>query len=185
MRSQTFYRKCSSSGAVTLKLMLRNQRPGSFEHQFSVAEAKLWRMEIPYQGTQFINLYLSLNLLFIFEDISLSDPLKYLQMTRSKPKWPRRAVNGQRRRRNFQRKSQEARNRRRRRRRRKGPKSRQPPPPPPPVQFLVPQPQISHEIVNDGVDDCPESGSLSGFTFVNFLLSAIAVGANIVSNANR
>ena len=52
---------------------------------------------------------------------------------------------------------------------------------------MVPQPQISDETDTDGVglDHCPESGSLSGFTFVNFVLSAIAVGANIVSNANR
>ena len=51
---------------------------------------------------------------------------------------------------------------------------------------MVPQPQISHEMVyGGGVKHCPESGSLSGFTFVNFVLSAIAVGANIVSNANR
>ena len=110
-------------------------------------------------------------------------------MTRSKAKWPRRVVNGQRLR-NFQRKPQKARHRRkRRRRRRKGPKYTKPPPPPPPpppVQFLVPQPQVSHEIGHDdGALNCPESGSLSGFTFVNFVLSAIAVGANIVSNANR
>ena len=51
---------------------------------------------------------------------------------------------------------------------------------------MVPQPQISHEMVyGGGVKHCPESGSLSGFTFVNFVLSAIAVGANIVSNVNR
>lgn len=34
-------------------------------------------------------------------------------------------------------------------------------------------------------DICPKSTSISGFTFLNFILSAISVGANVVSNTNR
>ena len=50
---------------------------------------------------------------------------------------------------------------------------------PPKVEFLIPETYETPPPECNGGD-----GALSGMTFVNFLMSAIAVGANVISNIN-
>ena len=47
----------------------------------------------------------------------------------------------------------------------------------PRAEFLIPE---SYE----AEPDCAPAGAISGFTFVNFVLSAASVAANLVNNAN-
>ena len=47
----------------------------------------------------------------------------------------------------------------------------------PRAEFLIPQ---SYE----AEPDCAPAGAVSGFTFINFVLSAASVAANLVNNAN-
>ena len=50
------------------------------------------------------------------------------------------------------------------------------------TQLLIPKNSQTTEI--NASDDCPDIGGISGFTFLNFILSAVTIGANIVSNIN-
>ena len=47
----------------------------------------------------------------------------------------------------------------------------------PRAEFLIPESY-------DAEPDCAPAGAISGFTFVNFVLSAASVAANLVNNAN-
>ena len=47
----------------------------------------------------------------------------------------------------------------------------------PRAEFLIPESY-------DAEPDCAPAGSISGFTFINFVLSAASVAANLVNNAN-
>ena len=47
----------------------------------------------------------------------------------------------------------------------------------PRAEFLIPE---SYE----AEPDCAPAGAISGFTFINFVLSAASVAANLVNNAN-
>ena len=50
------------------------------------------------------------------------------------------------------------------------------------TEILVPKISEEYDMVES--DSCPDIGGISGFTFLNFILSAVTIGANIVSNIN-
>ena len=50
------------------------------------------------------------------------------------------------------------------------------------TEILVPKISEEYDMVES--DNCPDIGGISGFTFLNFILSAVTIGANIVSNIN-
>ena len=50
------------------------------------------------------------------------------------------------------------------------------------TEILVPKISEEYDMVDS--DNCPDIGGISGFTFLNFILSAVTIGANIVSNIN-
>ena len=50
------------------------------------------------------------------------------------------------------------------------------------TEILVPKTSEEYDMVES--DSCPDIGGISGFTFLNFILSAVTIGANIVSSIN-